>query len=166
MVFRDSSSTNTGRKRPHSTGNRRYSCSHQPTGVLMYSWKNSKPQASWLLRRKAGPPQFWNHTLRVQSTQMWSIYGFCLRDRDHGLGYMLHIWVPGPVGISTTRMQSRSSMAVTMVGGRVTTACFGPTLPSFSNAVPQRTKVGPSKQGPKHQKTMRTLSFAYNSLDV
>ena len=38
-------------------------------------------------------------TLRVQSTQIWSIYGFLIRNRNYGLGYMLHIWVLGPLGL-------------------------------------------------------------------
>ena len=36
--------------------------------------------------------------LRVQSTQVWSIYGFCIRNRKYGLGYILSILVLGPSG--------------------------------------------------------------------
>ena len=31
--------------------------------------------------------------LRVQSIQIWSIYGFCIRSRNYGLWYIHHIWV-------------------------------------------------------------------------
>ena len=37
-------------------------------------------------------------SLRVQSTQIWIIYGFFIRNRNYNLGYMLHIWVLGPLG--------------------------------------------------------------------
>ena len=36
--------------------------------------------------------------LKVQSTQTWSIYGFCIRNRDYDLRCILHIWVLGPLG--------------------------------------------------------------------
>ena len=39
------------------------------------------------------------YTLRVQSTQEWSIHGFCIRTRDNGLGYIPHIGALGPLGI-------------------------------------------------------------------
>ena len=35
-------------------------------------------------------------SLRVPSTQRWSI--FCIRTRNYGFGYILHIWVLGPLG--------------------------------------------------------------------
>ena len=38
-------------------------------------------------------------TLRVQITQIWSIYAFSIRNRYYGLRYMLDIWVLGPLGI-------------------------------------------------------------------
>ena len=34
-------------------------------------------------------------TLRVQSTHIWSIYGFFISNLNHGVGYMLHVWVLG-----------------------------------------------------------------------
>ena len=37
-------------------------------------------------------------SLWVLSTQIWSTYGSFLRNRNTVLGYMLHIWVLGPVG--------------------------------------------------------------------
>ena len=30
--------------------------------------------------------------------RIWSIYGCCMRNRNHTLGYRLHIWVLGPLG--------------------------------------------------------------------
>ena len=38
--------------------------------------------------------------LRVQSTQIRSIYGFCIRSRscNYGVGYVHFIWVLGPLG--------------------------------------------------------------------
>ena len=38
------------------------------------------------------------HTLSVQSTHIWSMYGFSVRNRNYGLRYILHIWVLGPLG--------------------------------------------------------------------
>ena len=37
--------------------------------------------------------------LRVQSTQTWSIHIACISDRNYGLGYILHMWVLGPLGV-------------------------------------------------------------------
>ena len=37
-------------------------------------------------------------SLRVQSTRIWSVYGFCIRNLNYGLGYILHVWVRGPLG--------------------------------------------------------------------
>ena len=37
-------------------------------------------------------------TLRVPSTQTWSIYGSSSRNRNHGFGYILHIYVLGSLG--------------------------------------------------------------------
>ena len=31
--------------------------------------------------------------------KVWSIYGFCIRIRNCGFGYIPHIWVLGPLGI-------------------------------------------------------------------
>ena len=39
----------------------------------------------------------WTLTLRVQSLQIWSIYGFCIGNRDYALGQILHIGVLGPL---------------------------------------------------------------------
>ena len=41
-------------------------------------------------------------SLRVQSTQIWSIYGVSVRNCNYGLGYMLHIWALGPLGHGLT----------------------------------------------------------------
>ena len=38
-------------------------------------------------------------SLRVQSTQMWGIYGFYTRNRDANFGNVLCIWVLGPLGL-------------------------------------------------------------------
>ena len=38
-------------------------------------------------------------TLRVQSTETWSIYRFRIRNRNFDLGYILYIWVPGTLGL-------------------------------------------------------------------
>ena len=35
-------------------------------------------------------------TLRVQSIQIWSIYGFSIGNRSNGFGHMLHIVIPSP----------------------------------------------------------------------
>ena len=40
-------------------------------------------------------------TLRVQSTQICSIYCFSMRNRNNSLGYRLHIWVLGPLQLIT-----------------------------------------------------------------
>ena len=40
----------------------------------------------------------WAMALRVKSAKMWSIYGFCIRNRNYGLGYILHVGVLGPLG--------------------------------------------------------------------
>ena len=37
-------------------------------------------------------------TLRVQRTQIWSMYGFFFRDRKYGFGYIPSVWVLGPLG--------------------------------------------------------------------
>ena len=42
-----------------------------------------------------------NQSLSVQSTQTWSIHGFCTRNRNYGLGYILHVGVLGPLGSYT-----------------------------------------------------------------
>ena len=31
------------------------------------------------------------------------VLDFSIRDRDYGLGYMLHTWVPGPLRLMTAR---------------------------------------------------------------
>ena len=36
--------------------------------------------------------------LRVQIAHIRSMYGFSIRNRNYGLGYMLHIWVLEPLG--------------------------------------------------------------------
>ena len=36
--------------------------------------------------------------LRVPTTQIWRIYGFSVRNRKYGLGYMLRVWVFGALG--------------------------------------------------------------------
>ena len=35
--------------------------------------------------------------LRIQSTQIWSISGFCIRKRNSRLVHTLHIWALGPL---------------------------------------------------------------------
>ena len=46
--------------------------------------------------RRSGP---WALFLRVQSTQTWSIHGFCIWSRKYGLGYIRYVWVRGPFGL-------------------------------------------------------------------
>ena len=36
--------------------------------------------------------------LTVQSTKIWGIYGFYIRNRNNGFGNILCIWVLGPLG--------------------------------------------------------------------
>ena len=48
------------------------------------------------LRPCRGAPSI--QTLRVQSAQMWGIYGFYIRNRNYGFGNLLCIWVLGPLG--------------------------------------------------------------------
>ena len=48
-----------------------------------------------------GLPDLLTQTLRVQSTQIRSTYSFSMRDHNYGLGYMLQIWVLGPLGRSS-----------------------------------------------------------------
>ena len=36
--------------------------------------------------------------LRVQWTQIWSMWGFYVRNRNSGFGYIPSIWVLGPLG--------------------------------------------------------------------
>ena len=73
-------------------------------------------------------------TLRVQSTQPWStyelyiyintfIYGFSIRDRNYGLGYVFRIWVLGPLGLQeallgteVTEARHRSKCGVLVTG--------------------------------------------------
>ena len=56
-------------------------------------------------------------TLRVQSTQIWGIYGFSIGDRNYSLGYILHVWVLGPIGSSTEPdKEERDSAQIQRVG--------------------------------------------------
>ena len=44
--------------------------------------------------------------LRVQRTQIRSMWGFCIRHRNYGFGYLLSIWVLDPQGINKRRSSS------------------------------------------------------------
>ena len=53
---------------------------------------NSKPVYAELAASDRGINGFPSLlSLFFQSTQAWSIYGFCIRNRNYGLGYILHI---------------------------------------------------------------------------
>ena len=61
-------------------------------GLASGSGISGLPKGSFLDPKASGLP-----TPRVQSTQIWSLYGFSIRTRKYGLEYKLHIWVLGPL---------------------------------------------------------------------
>ena len=63
----------------------------QGPGAVRAGWGGRAPKR---LRGEKRAP-----TLRVQSTQMWSIYGVCIRNRNSDFWNVLCIWVLGPLGL-------------------------------------------------------------------
>ena len=77
-----------------------------------------------------------NTPLRVQSIQIWNIYGLCTRNRKDGFGDILCVWVFGPLGLMYSVSKSCTNVTIVL--------CSLRTCPRL--AICTRASLGPEHQ--------------------